>query len=211
MHNKNNSIRIQTEYFYAQLHKRALFLKFDHALIKVLIQMKKRILVDMDGVLVNIYARFFELHEKLTGVKLCETDVAGLLEAEAFGDQRKWVSTPGFFRDLPVMPGSVESLRRLNEHYLVVIVSLATEFPNSLTDKQFWIHENFPFITWQQIVFCGDKTLIKADIMIDDHPKNLDSFEGETIMFTQPPNMLLRDTTHRRVSSWTEIEKLLLP
>ncbi len=174
-------------------------------------QTKKRILVDMDGVLVNIYARFFELHEKLTGIRLSESDVAGLLEAEAFRDQRKWVSTPGFFRDLPVMPGSVESLGRLNGYYHVLIVSLATEFPNSLTDKQFWIHQNFPFITWQQIVFCGDKTLIKADIMIDDHPKNLDRFEGETIMFTQPPNMLFQDTIHRRVSSWAEIEKLLLP
>lgn len=29
--------------------------------------MNKRILVDMDGVLVNIYSRFFELHEKETG------------------------------------------------------------------------------------------------------------------------------------------------
>ncbi|HUU99664.1 MAG TPA: hypothetical protein VMW32_01760 [Bacteroidales bacterium] len=29
--------------------------------------MNKRILVDMDGVLVDIYSRFFELHEKETG------------------------------------------------------------------------------------------------------------------------------------------------
>jgi hypothetical protein len=27
----------------------------------------KRILVDMDGVLVDIYTRFFEMHEKETG------------------------------------------------------------------------------------------------------------------------------------------------
>jgi 5'(3')-deoxyribonucleotidase len=171
----------------------------------------KRILVDMDGVLVDIYARFFELHEKETGERLHEKDIAGLLEAEAFANQRKWVSTPGFFRSLPVMEGGQEVLEKLNSEYRIIVVSLATEFPNSLTDKQLWLHENFPFIGWNQIVFCGDKNIIKADIMIDDHLKNLDHFDGETIMFTQPPNMLVNNSGHKRVNSWYEIEKLLLP
>ena len=171
----------------------------------------KRILVDMDGVLVDIYTRFFELQEKETGQRLTVNDIAGLLEAEAFQNQRKWVSTPGFFRNLPVMPGSREVLKKLNDKYRIIVVSLATEFPNSLTDKQLWLNDNFPFISWKQVVFCGDKNIIKADIMIDDHLKNLDHFNGETIMFTQPPNMLLNSSGHKRVNSWYEIEKLLLP
>jgi len=164
----------------------------------------------MDGVLVDIYTRFFELHEKETGQRLTVHDVAGLLEAEAFQNQRKWVSEPGFFRNLPVMPGSREVLKRLNNHYGIIIVSLATEFPNCLTDKLLWLHDNFPFISWKQIVFCGDKNIIESEIMIDDHLKNLDHFRGKTIMFTQPPNMLLKSSRHTRVSSWAEIEKLLL-
>ena len=171
----------------------------------------KRILVDMDGVLVDIYTRFFELHEKETGQRLIVDDVAGLLEAEAFQNQRKWVSEPGFFRNLPVMQGCCEVLKRLNYHYGIIIVSLATEFPYCLTDKQLWLHDNFPFISWKQIVFCGDKNIIESEIMIDDHLKNLDHFKGETIMFTQPPNMLQKNSRHTRVSSWAEIEKLLLP
>jgi len=168
--------------------------------------MKKCILVDMDGVLADVYATFFELHEKETGERLTLRDIAGLLEEEAFQNQRKWVSTPGFFRNLPVMPGSREVLLRLNKIHKIIIVSLATEFPYCLTDKQLWIHDKFPFISWQQIVFCGDKNLIKADIMIDDHFKNLDHFKGRTILFTQPHNILVKDTRHPRVSSWTEIE-----
>jgi 5'-nucleotidase len=171
----------------------------------------KRILIDMDGVLVDIYSRFFELHEMETGQRLTVHDVAGLLEAEAFQNQRRWVSAPGFFRNLPVMPGSREVLKNLNDAYKIIIVSLATEFPYCLTDKQLWIQDNFPFITWRQIVFCGDKNLIDSEIMIDDHLKNLDHFKGETIMFTQPPNMLVKNTRHKRVNSWAEIEKFLLP
>ena len=164
----------------------------------------------MDGVLVDIYTTFFELHEKETGKRLVIEDIAGLLEEEAFENQRRWVSTPGFFRNLPVMPGSSEALLRISDRYKIIVVSLATEFPYCLTDKQLWLHDNFPFIDWRQIVFCGDKNLIKADIMIDDHFKNLDQFEGGTILFTQPHNMLIKDTSHTRVSSWAEIEKLLI-
>jgi len=171
----------------------------------------KRILVDMDGVLVDIYTRFFELHKKETGQLLTVNDVSGLLEAEAFRNQRNWVSAPGFFRNLPVMPGSREVLQNLNNAYKIIVVSLATEFPYCLTDKQLWLQDNFPYINWRQIVFCGDKTLIESEIMIDDHLKNLDHFEGETIMFTQPPNMLVKNSRHTRVNTWEEIEKLLLP
>jgi 5'-nucleotidase len=170
----------------------------------------KRILVDMDGVLVDIYRTFFKLHEQETGQRLTLKDIAGLLEEEAFQNQRRWVSTPGFFRNLPVMHGSREALLKLNDLYKIIVVSLATEFPYCLTDKQLWLHDNFPFISWQQIVFCGDKNIIKSDIMIDDHFKNLDNFKDRTILFTQPHNMLIKNSRHTRVSSWAEIEKLLI-
>ena len=170
----------------------------------------KRILVDMDGVLADVYSRFFDLHELETGSRLSVSDVSGMLEAEAFQNQIGWVTTPGFFRTVPAMEGSVEGLKKLNFQYDVVVVSMATEFPQSLTDKQLWMHDHYPFISWEQLVFCGNKSLLQADIMIDDHPKNLDNFNGETIMFTQPHNIFLTDTKHRRVSSWKEIENILL-
>ncbi len=173
--------------------------------------MKKTILVDMDGVLADVYTRFFEIYEKETGCRLKINDIAGRLEEEAFGDQRKWVETPGFFRDLPVISGSQNALRKINEYHNVIIVSLATEFPASLTDKQLWLQDHFPFIGWKQTVFCGDKNIIKADLMIDDHPKNLDNFNGETIMFTQPHNIFISSSRHRRVNSWAEIEQILIP
>jgi len=171
--------------------------------------MKKTILVDMDGVLADVYSRFFVLHEQESNQLLTVNDIAGKLEEEAFPNQRKWVSEPGFFRSLPVMPGSVDGLKNLNRQYDIIVVSLATEFPNSLTDKILWLKDHYPFITFRQIVFCGNKSIIRADIMIDDHPKNLDHFEGETLMFTQPHNMLMK-TKHERIGSWAAIETRLL-
>lgn len=170
----------------------------------------KRILVDMDGVLADVYQRFFELHEQETGVRIMSDKIIGLKEAEAFANQINWVTTPGFFRDLPVMKGSQSVLKRLTDNYEIIVGSMATEFPESLTDKQLWLHEHFPFISWRQIIFCGDKNLVKADIMIDDHLKNLDNFCGETLMFSQPHNLNCTESQHLRVNSWEEIESLLL-
>jgi 5'-nucleotidase len=170
----------------------------------------KRILVDMDGVLADVYHRFLDLHEKESGVRLDLKSIIGLKEAEAFPNLLNWVNTPGFFRGMPLMTNSQRVLKRLNENYEVIVTSMATEFPISLTDKQLWLEEHYPFISWKQLVFCGRKELINGDLMIDDHFKNLDNFSGETLLFTQPHNMNVTETRHTRVGSWTEIEKLLL-
>jgi 5'(3')-deoxyribonucleotidase len=111
---------------------------------------------------------------------------------------------------LPVIPGSREVLEKLTNHYEVFIVSSATEFPQCLPEKQAWLNEHFPFIGWEQMVFCGVKTIIQADIMIDDHFKNLDPFPGKTLLFNQPHNQLAHDVRHTRVFNWMEIDDLLL-
>lgn len=169
----------------------------------------KRIAVDMDGVLADVYSQFILYHEKDCGVRLEMDKLDGLPEFEAFPNGRQHANTRGFFRTVPVVEGSVDVLERLNHRYEVFIVSAALEFPTSLDDKRAWLDEHFPFIRWQQIVFCGSKEIVRADIMIDDHLKNLDRFVGDTFLFAQPHNRSVH-TRHRRVDSWKEIDDILL-
>ena len=89
------------------------------------------------------------------------------------------------------------------DHFDVYIVSAAIEFPQSLTEKLEWLQEHFPFISWQQIVFCGDKSIIGTDYMIDDHVKNLDCCKGKPMLFTSPHNVHIKN--HKRVNNWTEV------
>lgn len=170
----------------------------------------KTIAVDMDGVLADVYQQFIKMHLQETGEVLKSENLLGLTEAEAFPHLLKHVNTEGFFRTAPLYDGARETLEQLHKSYELFIVSAATEFPLSLTEKQAWLHEHFPFISWQQMVFCGSKKIIKADIMIDDHFKNLDHFEGKTYLFTQPHNKNSPDGKHQRVNSWGEINRVLL-
>ena len=105
------------------------------------------------------------------------------------------------------MPDAIETLEYLNNKYEVIIVSSATEFPGCIDDKQKWLNKHFPFIKWEQMVFCGKKHMINGDIMIDDHPKNLDTFNGDKIIFTQPHNVDQHNYT--RINNWKEIYKIL--
>ncbi|MES2847437.1 MAG: 5'(3')-deoxyribonucleotidase [Bacteroidota bacterium] len=172
--------------------------------------MKKRLIIDMDGVLADVYKQFIALEEKESGIKVPVETLKGKEEYQAFKNGRKHVNSKGFFRHAPLMNGCVEVMKKLNENFDVFIVSAAMEFPGSLPEKHDWLKEHFPFITWQQIVFCGSKTVIKGDIMIDDHYKNLDNFTGQTILFTQPHNDGHDDRGHKRVHTWKDISNTLL-
>lgn len=170
----------------------------------------ERIAVDMDGVLADVTEQFLRYDEKDFGKRRTPEEITGLRELEAFPRSREYVFSKGFFRTVPVIKDSREILSLLNEKYEVFIVSAATEFPQSLPEKLEWLNEFFPFIKWQQIVFCGLKTVINADIMIDDHFKNLDHFKNITMLFTQPHNLHQQAGRHKRVGSWKEIASLLL-
>jgi 5'(3')-deoxyribonucleotidase len=174
-------------------------------------QNKQRLIVDMDGVLADVYSQFLKMDEAETGVRQPIEKILGLPEYEAFKHGRKHVNSPGFFINVPLMEGSVAVIEKLNTAYELFIVSAAMEFPNSLTEKLTWLTNHFPFLTWHQFVFCGSKTVIQGDIMIDDHFKNLDYFKGRTLLFTQPHNYGQDEKGHERVHTWHDIEKLLLP
>lgn len=172
--------------------------------------MKKRLLVDMDGVLADIYAQLIECEYQEHGIRHEMNNLNGKSEVDVFKKALDYIHSDGFFRNLPVMDGSVEILRQLNEKYELFIVTAAMEFPNSLTEKFYWLEEHFPFIHWKQIVMCGSKTVVKGDIMIDDHFKNLDYFEGQALLFTQPHNISGNDRNHTRVNSWYDVANILL-
>ena len=164
----------------------------------------------MDGVLADVEGQLLDWYRTKYGVTLTREDIKGRSEEELFpesGALREFLFTSGFFRTLPVMEGAVEAVKDLMKDYEVYIVSAAMEFPQSLIEKQQWLAEHFPFISWRNIVFCGDKSIIDTDFLIDDHCKNLDFCKGKALMFTAFHNVNLNH--HQRVNNWKEIPALV--
>ncbi|HWJ25448.1 MAG TPA: hypothetical protein VNS32_02840 [Flavisolibacter sp.] len=171
----------------------------------------KRIIVDMDNVMANISQHFRDWYAEKTGELISHESLIGKGEMEGFPNPelvKGFLYTPGFFRSVPIMKDSQEVMSELNKKHEVFIVSSALEFPQSIPEKYQWLQEHFPFIGWQQMVFCGSKSLIKGDYMIDDYLKNLDYFNGEKLLYTAPHNQLLEG--YNRVNNWQEVASILL-
>lgn len=166
---------------------------------------RKSIALDMDEVIANVAPKFLDIYEEMFGKRLAAAEYWGkkIYQIEGAAQVRNRLFEKGFFRDLPVMEGSQEGVRKLMENYDVYITTAAQEFRNSLEDKYDWLQEHFPFIPWQHYVFCGDKSLFGTDYMIDDHARNLRSFRGKGILFTASHN--IDETEFPRVDNWAEV------
>src|ERR1700754_3886209 len=114
----------------------------------------QRIALDMDGVLADTYQQFFDWDERKFGKRRNDEEAIGRPEGQVFPNLRNYLYQEGFFRTLKVIGNSIDVVRQLYERYDLYIVSAATEFPQSLSEKQAWLGEHFSFITWEKIVFC---------------------------------------------------------
>ncbi len=173
----------------------------------------ERVIIDMDEVIadpiadmLNWYRQEYKLDVDWQKM-LCGSWVKG------FPDEHQdlvleRLCSPGFFRNLPVMTDSINVVKEMNQQYEIFIVSGAIEFPNSLKDKFDWLYDHFPFLTWKQLVLCGDKKVICGDHMIDDMERNLQTFNGKKYLFTSPHN--LEVTGYERLNNWQEVASVFL-
>jgi 5'-nucleotidase len=133
-------------------------------------------------------------------------------EGEGFPDNhailREFPYRENFFRTMKMNEGSGEVLEKLNKKYEVFIVSAAMEFPKSLSEKLEWLGKHLPFLTWKQFVFCGSKSIVHGDYMIDDLPHNLERFNGEKFIFSAPHNLHINH--FNRFNSWREVGERFL-
>lgn len=169
--------------------------------------------VDMDEVIADTYNAHIEIYNRDFNGSLTSDDCMGSevwqkVAADHQQSIRDHARTKGFFRVLKPISDSKEILRQLSEKYDVYIASAAMQFPNSLEEKSEWLDEHFSFIPWQKRILCGDKHILKGDILIDDRSYNLESFEGRSLLFTSPHN--INTNGIERVNNWLEVADKLL-
>jgi 5'(3')-deoxyribonucleotidase len=116
---------------------------------------------------------------------------------------RAFLDAEDFFEDLALIPDAQAVLQELTGRFEVFIATQAMTVPNSLGPKYRWLQRHFPFIPPTHYVFCGNKSILRADYLIDDLPRNLERFEGQGILYTAPHN--LAATGFVRVDNWQEV------
>ena len=90
------------------------------------------------------------------------------------------------------------------------------EVPSSFDGKYEWLQKNFPFIPTSRIVFCGDKNIINADVLVDDRSRHFKRFPRHGNSVYRPAQRRVKRRTCGRTTGMTccgfwEADKPRLP
>jgi 5'(3')-deoxyribonucleotidase len=167
----------------------------------------------MDEVMADAMAEHLLRYNRDYGEQITKDDLEGKALWEVVSSDRhatleSYLRSEDFFAVLKVMPESQRVMRVLQLKYEVFIATAAMEVPTSFAAKFKWLERHFPFIPTSHIVYCGDKSILRADYLIDDNPRQLRRFKGEGILFSSPHNAKV--TGFRRVKDWVEVEEMFL-
>jgi 5'(3')-deoxyribonucleotidase len=174
---------------------------------------QQRICVDMDEVMADAVAEHLLRYNRDYGGNITKADLRGkhiwdVVPSRNHPRLEEYLRSDDFFDVLEVMRDSQRVLRALQSRYEIFIATAAMEVPTSFNAKYRWLARHFPFIPYTHIVFCGDKSILRADYLIDDNPRQLQRFLGTGILYDAPHNAAV--TAFRRVKNWLEIETLFL-
>ena len=128
----------------------------------------KRLFFDMDNVLVDFESGIKRLDQTT------KTEYEGRLD-----------EVPGIFSLMDPMPGAIEAVHQLAQHYDVFILTTAPwKNPSAWSDKVTWVTKYFDDVFHKRIIITHWKDLCRGDYLIDDRDKNGSSdFSGEWIHF----------------------------
>ena len=129
----------------------------------------KIIYIDMDGV-------------------LCDYESAYKRDKKAYPKTAYPQSRPGFYTGLKPIQGALEAMdtvlgmARLDP-YILTAPSLYN--PLSYTEKRLWVEEHLGFEWVKRLIICPNKSLLKGDVLIDDHitGRGQENFTGELFHF----------------------------
>lgn len=171
----------------------------------------RHILVDMDGVIadwgkhwdhvVNTYwpeSRVMRQHEQTTfdlkaGLDEYDRDVVDMV-----------MKHPNFYRDLEPIEGAAQALAGMVEDGHIVTICTSPWLPNEtcVKDKLDWLETHIGTGWASKAVITSDKTMVRADFLIDDKPEIHGAYipEWEHILFDQPYNREVAGK--QRITGW---------
>lgn len=167
-----------------------------------------RIAVDMDEVIVDTFPALLAWYREKFSYDCSLSDFRGksftdIFASEHVEEMESLLLKGKFFGELPVMRGAQAALQALSKNFEIFLTTAAMEYPNSCEYKFHWLRKNFPFINPLNIVFCGDKSIIHADFLIDDNVRHFQRFSGQGILYTSPQNSMI--DWNPRVNNWDEV------
>lgn len=172
-------------------------------------QQRKRVLLDVDGVLADFVGPALSLVEEATGRKYTREDVTafdfaaslGLSLAEAALVKKAISYRANWWSTLPVIDGAIDGVERLRSvSDVYVLTSPWNSCPTWLHEREGWLKKHFG-IPHSHILVGSAKHLVAGDMLVDDKTETLREWSrlhghlgGRAVQWQTP---------HNRADEWS--------
>lgn len=174
-----------------------------------------RIGVDLDGVTYDFHSVLRDYCQHVTGRWLPEITQWncwgewGMTKDEWFRHVHSASALGVLFRKGPALPGAELAIPLLMRDGHEVVIVTHREGQTARWHTLSWLADHR--ITFDQIIFAADKTVLNLDVLIDDAPHNLEAARAcgtRAVRFAQPWNAELDG--YESVAGWHEIPALFI-
>eukprot|EP00949_MAST-11_sp_MAST-11-sp1_P000046 g46.t1 len=167
------------------------------------------ILVDMDGCLVDWDAGFAKEWAGRTSIDRSHYSMEECVPKSHYAEAQKVFCSEGFFRNLPPMQNG-DGIRAIKEmisagFHVFLCTSPITASRYCAQEKFEWVREHLGEAFLPRLILACDKTLVRADILIDDKPLITGSSRPlwRQILFDAPYNKSGADDERVRLKLWS--------
>lgn len=166
----------------------------------------KTIAVDVDGVCADLHAEWLkrynaEFNDDLTVGRIAQWDMVPAVKPECGKQIYKYLNQLDLYANVPVIEGAKDGIDRLHdEGWRVVYVTSCTK---GMADQKWEWLERHHFLAPTKgqspdLILAHDKSLIRADALLDDYDGNLTGWMRRGILFDAPYN-------RSAIGPWTRI------
>lgn len=149
------------------------------------------ILMDIDDVLADLVGSIIKLMNQ-KGVEIKKEDIVDWqldqFVPEGAPDRfHDYFGREDIYHYVSGISGGIETVKLARElgHRVIFCTSA---YPGTEGKKLQWLNNHGYPTSREDYVECSDKSIIKADLIIDDRPKHIEMFPGAAVVFTQPWN-----------------------
>ncbi len=172
--------------------------------------------VDVDGPVADLHTEWIRRYNADYKDSLVEHDVVTwdihkFVKKECGYKIYDYLRLPDLYEGVKVAFGAREGIEFLKQQgcRVVFVTAAPTGFSD---DKQRWlVREGFldkRQHTHEDLVVARDKNLIRAQVLIDDGPHNIESFQGLSIVWDAPYNKTIKKPKYYRMAAWPELPAL---